>query len=183
MAVAKTHPQEPRCDELFPRSLISDATTKKDLSALLQTGSDLSIGSLVSGIGMRSFTVSIATGDMAAAMPNNPKSPFVVTLEWLILLAALSQVCVLVCSVLAPDWFTRHDESMFHVSDWALNSPPIFGVLVNLYAFAEMLSKGVNSIDADFLRFFGEAAVTTIIGGMVYVINLGLKIFIRFDRA
>ncbi len=108
------------------------------------------------------------------------KSFFVVLLEWLIWACAVVQVNLVVLTRGYPDRISRWTDETFYLSDWALNSPPIFGVLVNLYAFAEMLSRNVSSLNSDFLHFFGEAVVTTIIGGMVYVLNLFVRVFIKY---
>lgn len=116
----------------------------------------------------------------AKAGANMVKSPFVALLEWLILTCAVVQANLIVLSRGYPHWVARWPNETFYLSDWVLNSPPIFGVLVNLYAFAEMLSHNVSSLNGDFLHFFGEAVVTTILGGMVYVQNLFLRVFIKF---
>lgn len=118
----------------------------------------------------------------AKASTNMAKSPFVAVLEWLILTCAIVQAYLIVLSHGCPHWVARWPNETFYLSDWALNSPPIFGVLVNLYAFAEMLSHNVSSLNGDFLHFFGEAVVTTILGGMVYVQNLFLRVFIKFPK-
>ncbi len=71
------------------------------------------------------------------------------------------------------------DYYIFHASDWAINTPPILGVLVNLLAFGAMLSQGAHKIQTLFTENFYLAIVTTLIGGFFYVINMFLKIFIQ----
>jgi len=64
----------------------------------------------------------------------------------------------------------------FHFSDWAINAPPILGVLGTIISFSLMVS---NSKDGDiqdvFNLYFFDAAITTILGGFVYVLNMLLK--------
>jgi len=64
----------------------------------------------------------------------------------------------------------------FHFSDWAINAPPILGVLGTIISFSLMVSnsKDGNVQDVFNLHFF-DAAITTILGGFVYVLNMLLK--------
>lgn len=71
------------------------------------------------------------------------------------------------------------DYYIFHASDWAINTPPILGVLVNLLAFGAMLSQGAHKIQSLFTENFYLAIVTTLIGGVFYIINMALKIVIQ----
>lgn len=73
----------------------------------------------------------------------------------------------------------RIDRFIYHASDWAINTPPILGVLANLLAFALLLSEGTHKIQELFNENFYKATITTIIGGFFYIINLGLKIVIQ----
>jgi hypothetical protein len=70
------------------------------------------------------------------------------------------------------------DRMMFYLSDWAINTPPILGVLANLISFALLLSKDGNIQDF-FGSYFYEAVITTLIGGLFYIINLGLAVIIH----
>lgn len=70
------------------------------------------------------------------------------------------------------------DKYVFHLSDWAINTPPILGVLANLVSFSLLLSQ-VGDIQEMFSGYFFQAVITTLIGGVFYVINLGLKIIIH----
>lgn len=65
----------------------------------------------------------------------------------------------------------------FHFSDWAINAPPILGVLGTIISFSLMVSdsKGGN-IQEVFNLYFFDAAITTILGGFVYVLNMLLKV-------
>lgn len=62
----------------------------------------------------------------------------------------------------------------FHLSDWAINSPPILGVLGTITSFAMLMNS--DDIQKVFADNFFNAAITTIIGGVFYTINLFLKI-------
>ena len=65
----------------------------------------------------------------------------------------------------------------FHFSDWAINAPPILGVLGTIISFSLMVSnsKGGN-IQEVFNQYFFDAAITTILGGFVYILNMLLKV-------
>lgn len=71
------------------------------------------------------------------------------------------------------------DRVAFYVSDWAINTPPILGVLANLVSFSLVLDGGASSILESFAGYFFAAVITTIIGGLFYMINLFLNIFIQ----
>jgi hypothetical protein len=65
----------------------------------------------------------------------------------------------------------------FHLSDWAINSPPMLGVLGTIIAFALLVGNMENgNIQDVFTKSFFDAAITTIIGGLIYVFNLLLKV-------
>lgn len=70
------------------------------------------------------------------------------------------------------------DKYVFHLSDWAINTPPILGVLANLVSFSLLLSQ-VGDIQSMFSGYFFQAVITTLIGGVFYIINLALKIIIH----
>lgn len=60
------------------------------------------------------------------------------------------------------------------LSDWAINAPPILGVIGTIIAFAGFITgSGSAAISPDlFGRSFFDAAATTVVGGLIYVINL-----------
>jgi len=66
------------------------------------------------------------------------------------------------------------EKEMFHLSDWAINAPPILGVLGTVVAFSLLVGQGGDIQDA-FSDSFFDAAKTTIIGGFIYTLNLLLK--------
>jgi len=68
-------------------------------------------------------------------------------------------------------------EIYFHLSDWAINSPPMLGVLGTIISFALLVGtmKDGNIQDV-FTKSFFDAAITTIIGGLIYVFNMLLKV-------
>ncbi len=65
----------------------------------------------------------------------------------------------------------------FDITDWAINTPPILGVLGTIIAFAILVANG-GDIQDTFSRAFFDAALTTIAGGLIYTLNLGLKVYI-----
>jgi len=68
-------------------------------------------------------------------------------------------------------------ETYFHLSDWAINSPPMLGVLGTIIAFALLVGNmEEGNIQDVFTKSFFDAAITTIIGGLIYVFNLLLKV-------
>lgn len=68
-------------------------------------------------------------------------------------------------------------QAFFHLSDWAINSPPMLGVLGTILSFALLVGNmdDGNILDV-FTESFFDAAITTIIGGLIYVFNLLLKV-------
>jgi len=68
----------------------------------------------------------------------------------------------------------------FYISDWAINSAPILGVLGTVISFALLVgSAQINDIQEIFKDYFFDAAITTVVGGFIYIINLFLNIFIQ----
>lgn len=76
--------------------------------------------------------------------------------------------------------FENVNHRDFYTSEWAINSSPMLGVLGTIVAFSLLMgsSEGANIKDL-FSEHFFEAAITTILGGVVYVINLMLGIQIN----
>jgi len=69
------------------------------------------------------------------------------------------------------------DKVFFDVSDWAINTPPIIGVLGTIISFSVLVAQS-GDIQESFTKSFFDAALTTIAGGLIYSINLFFKIFI-----
>jgi hypothetical protein len=68
-------------------------------------------------------------------------------------------------------------DKHFYWSDWCINSAPMLGVLGTILSFALLVSKSNgNNLHEMFNKYFFDAAITTIIGGSIYVINLALAI-------
>jgi len=83
-------------------------------------------------------------------------------------------------SILVYIWFEKIknlDNSFFDVSDWAINTPPILGVLGTIISFSILVAQS-GDIQQSFSKSFFDAALTTVAGGLIYSINLFLKIFI-----
>jgi hypothetical protein len=110
------------------------------------------------------------------------KSDFILALEWVMLFCLIGQLFVVFLSHSHSAYYKKNENRFFFVTDWALNSPPVIGVLANLFAFAQMLATGVSSINGQFLKFFGEAVTTTILGGSIYVVLLLSRAFTRMRK-
>lgn len=107
-----------------------------------------------------------------------PKTGLIVVIKWLLILGLSIQVYLTLYTLWLPK-SASFDRYVFHLSDWALNTPPILGVLANLLTFALTVSNGTEAIQSLFSEYFFEAVVTTLIGGLFYVINLALKVIIQ----
>jgi len=63
---------------------------------------------------------------------------------------------------------------------WAIDAPPILGVIGTLYAFSVAATVGTSGsalrLSEGFRSSFEDAVLTTMIGGSIYVINLALNI-------
>jgi hypothetical protein len=72
------------------------------------------------------------------------------------------------------------DSIFLYASEWAINAPPVLGVVGTIFSFGIVVSNinDMSSLSTVFKENFANAALTTIIGGSVYVLNLFLNIFI-----
>jgi len=72
------------------------------------------------------------------------------------------------------------DSLFLYASEWAINAPPVLGVVGTIFSFGIVVSNmdDISGLSTVFKENFANAALTTIIGGAVYVINLFLNIFI-----
>ncbi len=72
------------------------------------------------------------------------------------------------------------DSLFLYASEWAINAPPVLGVVGTIFSFGVVVSnlQDMSSLSTVFKANFANAALTTIIGGSVYVLNLFLNIFI-----
>ena len=72
------------------------------------------------------------------------------------------------------------DSIFLYSSEWAVNAPPVLGVIGTIFAFGMVVSNlsDMSSLSTVFKENFANAALTTIIGGSVYVLNLFINIFI-----
>jgi len=72
------------------------------------------------------------------------------------------------------------DSIFLYASEWAINAPPVLGVVGTIFSFGIVVSNisDMSSLSTVFKENFANAALTTIIGGSVYVMNLFLNIFI-----
>ena len=95
-----------------------------------------------------------------------------------LLVAGLAVQLFLTIYTLCLPKYAFFDQYVFHISDWAINTPPILGVLANLVSFSLLLSHG-NDVQELFSGYFFQAVITTLIGGIFYIINLALKIIIH----
>ena len=80
------------------------------------------------------------------------------------------------------DFFSEKtlDSIFLYASEWAINAPPVLGVVGTIFSFGIVVSNisDMSSLSTVFKENFANAALTTIIGGSVYVMNLFLNIFI-----
>ncbi len=107
--------------------------------------------------------------------------PGVFWIYWIILACLATQIFILLRLLGVP----RSDRQSYcakvsNISEWAINVPPTFGVLGTIIAMAQAIGmKSTISSPQDFLEpfmlYFWAAVSTTILGGIVYGINLGLN--------
>jgi len=72
------------------------------------------------------------------------------------------------------------NEKFFHISDWSINSAPILGVLGTISAFALLVGNSqTHEISELFGKAFFDAAITTLLGGFIYIFNLWLNVYIQ----
>jgi len=107
----------------------------------------------------------------------------ILTIYFLLILALNAQFSMFLLTVFKRDII--FDEVFSDISDWAINSAPILGVMGTIISFAILVSLG-GDIQESFSKYFFDAAITTILGGMIYVLNLFWKIqiftHIKFSR-
>jgi hypothetical protein len=113
---------------------------------------------------------------------NNAVVPFLYALT---LLTFLVQVLLLSLSNyydLLLNFFNEKklDTIFLYSSEWAVNAPPVLGVIGTIFSFGMVVSNlsDLSSLSTVFKDNFANAALTTIIGGSIYVINLLMNIFI-----
>lgn len=77
------------------------------------------------------------------------------------------------------------DGLFLYSSEWAINTPPVLGVVGTIFSFGMVVSnlEDMSSLSTVFKDNFSNAALTTIIGGTVYVLNLCMNIFIAKNLA
>lgn len=78
-------------------------------------------------------------------------------------------------------WSEKTLDTLFlYASEWAINAPPVLGVVGTIFSFGIVVSSisDMSSLSTVFKENFANAALTTIIGGSVYVINLFINIFV-----
>jgi len=69
------------------------------------------------------------------------------------------------------------DEAYGYLSDWAINAGPMLGVIGTIVSFAFLLADaGADGLASLFNGYFFNAAITTIMGGIVYVVCLLLSV-------
>jgi len=92
----------------------------------------------------------------------------------LMIIALNTQLAIFIYTYLQKE---KISETYFHLSDWAINSPPMLGVLGTIISFALLVGTMKDgNIQDIFTKSFFDAAITTIIGGLIYVFNLFLKV-------
>jgi len=103
---------------------------------------------------------------------------FILLIYFLFITALTAQLHLLILSFIKKNKLPN--KLIFHTSEWAINSPPILGVIGTILSFSLLIynSKG-SSLEGLFNEYFFTAAITTIIGGFIYVFNLFLNICIH----
>jgi hypothetical protein len=67
------------------------------------------------------------------------------------------------------------ESKYFYISDWAINSSPLLGVLGTIASFSALVSNSQHEeISEIFSKYFFLAAITTLVGGFIYTTNLML---------
>lgn len=73
----------------------------------------------------------------------------------------------------------RVDNMFIYISEWTVNVPPVLGVVGTIFSFGIVVSNSdIGNLSIVFKENFANAALTTILGGIVYVLNLFINIFI-----
>lgn len=76
-------------------------------------------------------------------------------------------------SLFFGSFFFVVEKTHFFFSDWAINSAPLLGVLGTIASFAVLVSATRYEDMKDlFSASFFDAAITTLVGGFVYIVNL-----------
>jgi hypothetical protein len=72
------------------------------------------------------------------------------------------------------------DTIFLYGSEWTINAPPVLGVVGTIFSFGMVVGNlaDISSLSTVFKDNFPNAALTTILGGSVYVINLFINILI-----
>ena len=117
-------------------------------------------------------------GDAAVADNDYMASNFLIFIIERLLIAGLAVQLFLTSYTLFLKKYAAFDKYIFHMSDWAINTPPILGVLANLVSFSLLISHE-NDIMSVFKGYFFQAVITTLIGGIFYIVNLALKVIIH----
>jgi len=77
------------------------------------------------------------------------------------------------------------DNIFLYSSEFAVNAPTVLGVMGTIFSFGVVVSMSADlaNLSTMFKENFANSALTTIIGGMVYIMNLYLNIFISKNLA
>ena len=70
------------------------------------------------------------------------------------------------------------DNLFIYISEWTINAPPVLGVVGTIFSFGIVVSNmsDMSGLTTLFKENFADAALTTILGGIVYVLNLLLTL-------
>ena len=93
-----------------------------------------------------------------------------ISIIYILIVAALSlQIYILIAEV----FLKGGAKKIVFFSEWAVNAPPMLGVLGTVIAFSIFIIQSSDeNITGLFKSSFFDAATTTVLGGSVYVINL-----------
>lgn len=95
----------------------------------------------------------------------------------LLFICSLTQTYILLLSIFSGKPLK---EYYFYLSDWAINSAPLLGVLGTIASFAALVAGSqYEAMKNLFSSSFFDAAITTIVGGFTYIANLMMAVKIN----
>lgn len=120
--------------------------------------------------------------ELAASIPFfcGLSKQFFIQFIYLLQFCALWIQTSLVISMLLARLFKQAPQDYPAAARWAVDAPPILGVVGTLYAFSVAATVGASAsalrLSEVFRASFEDAVLTTMVGGLIYVINLALNI-------
>jgi hypothetical protein len=100
---------------------------------------------------------------------------FIIKLIFLFLILSLA-LQIYIYLLLKNNFMLKDRE--FHISEFAINSSPMLGLLGTFFSISLLLGQDSNNISGVLIDGFFDAVMTTILGISFYLISFYLKIFI-----